>query len=105
EVRYYRTVKLGDGVARTEIEEPTTEAIFEAMWPLTKGRRLRKRRYVVAVDGKTWEIDDFKTRDLVLAEIELESEDEPVTFPLWLAPRVEREVTGEAAYQNINLAK
>ena len=105
ELRYYRTVKLGDGVARTEIEEPTTEAIFEAMWPLTKGRRLRKRRYVVAVDGKTWEIDDFKNRDLVLAEIELESEDEPVTFPPWLAPVVEREVTGEAAYQNINLAK
>ncbi|HEX6052893.1 MAG TPA: CHAD domain-containing protein [Gemmatimonadaceae bacterium] len=105
EVRYYRTVKLGDGVARTEIEEPTTELIFEAMWPLTKGRRLRKRRYVVPVDGKTWEIDDFKNRDLVLAEIELEAEDEPVTFPPWLAPLVEREVTGEAAYQNINLAK
>ena len=105
EVRFYRTVKLGDGVARTEIEEPTTEAIFDAMWPLTKGRRLRKRRYVVAVDGKTWEIDDFKNRDLVLAEIELESEDEPVTFPSWLARVVEREVTGEAAYQNINLAK
>jgi CYTH domain-containing protein len=59
----------------------------------------------VPVDGKTWELDDFKNRDLVLAEIELESEDEPVTFPPWLAPVVEREVTGEVAYQNINLAK
>ena len=105
EVRFYRTVKLGEGVTRTEVEEETTEAIFKAMWPLTKGRRLRKRRYAMDVDGKTWELDDFRDRDLALAEIELDSEDEPVTFPRWLEPLVEREVTTEAAYLNINLAR
>ena len=105
DVRYYRTVKLGEGVVRTEIEEQTTEAIFDVMWPLTKGRRLRKRRYVVDYDGKTWEIDEFRRRDLILAEIELASEDEEVRLPPWLAPVVEREVTTEAAYQNINLAR
>jgi len=105
EVRFFRTVKLGEGVTRTEVEEETTEAIFKAMWPLTKGRRLRKRRYAMDVDGKTWELDDFHDRDLVLAEIELDSEDEPVTFPSWLEPLVEREVTTEAEYLNINLAR
>jgi len=105
EEHFYRTVKLGDGVARTEIEEETTAAIFEAMWPLTKGHRLRKRRFRVDVDDRTWELDEFKNRELVLAEIELDSEDEPVTFPDWLAPAVQREVTTEPAFQNINLAR
>jgi CHAD domain-containing protein/CYTH domain-containing protein len=105
DVRYYRTLKLGEGVVRTEIEEQTTEAIFDVMWPLTKGRRLRKRRYVVDYEGKTWEIDEFRRSDLVLAEIELGSEDEEVRFPPWLAPVIEREVTAEAAYHNINLAR
>ena len=105
DVHFYRTVKLGEGVARTEIEEETTEAIFLALWPLTRRRRLRKRRFEVDVDGRTWEIDEFRNRDLVMAEIELDSEDEEVTFPDWLAPAVQREVTGEPEFQNINLAR
>ena len=105
DVHFYRTVKVGAGVARTEIEEETTETIFLALWPLTRRRRLRKRRYEVDVDGRTWQIDEFRNRDLVLAEIELDSEDEDVTFPDWLAPAVQREVTGEPEFQNINLAR
>jgi CYTH domain-containing protein len=98
-------VKLGEGVARTEIEEETTEAIFQVLWPLTRGRRLRKRRFEVTANGHTWEIDEFKNRDLVLAEIELDSEDDDVTFPEWLEPAVQREVTTEPEFQNINLAR
>ena len=105
DVHYFRTVKLGEGVTRTEVEEETTEAIFLAMWPLTKRRRLRKRRYEVDVDGLTWQIDEFRNRDLVLAEIELDSEDDEVTFPDWLVPAVQREVTGEPEFLNVNLAR
>jgi CHAD domain-containing protein/CYTH domain-containing protein len=105
EVHYYRTVKLGEGVARIEIEEETTQTIFDALWPLTRGRRLRKRRFEVDVDGVTWEIDEFKRRDLVLAEIELDTEDDEVVYPDWLAPVVQREVTKEPEFQNIHLAR
>ena len=42
---------------------------------------------------------------LVLAEIELESDDEDVTFPGWLEPAIQREVTDEPEFQNINLAR
>ena len=105
DVHFYRTVKLGEGISRTEVEEETTEAIFLAMWPLTKRRRLRKRRFEVDVDGRTWEIDEFRNRDLVLAEIELDSDDDEVTFPDWLAPAVQREVTGQPEFLNINLAR
>ena len=99
--RYWRTVKAGVGVTRIELEDETTRAIFETMWPLTDGKRLRKRRYRVG----RWELDEFLDRELVLAELELEGEGEPVELPAWLAPLVEREVTGDPAYVNLNLAR
>jgi CHAD domain-containing protein/CYTH domain-containing protein len=104
-VRYFRTVKLGTGVSRVEVEEETTRDVFEPLWALTKGRRVEKTRYVVSVGDRAWEIDRFDDRDLVLAEIELKSENEPVVIPDWLAPCVVREVTNEARYVNAKLAK
>jgi CHAD domain-containing protein/CYTH domain-containing protein len=103
--RYYRTVKLGSGINRLEIEEEADQATFRRLWPLTKGRRVRKLRYRVAEGELTWEIDRFRDRTLVLAEIELPSEDHEVALPDWLRDHVERDVTGEDEYVNINLAK
>ena len=104
-VEWTRTVKLGSGISRIEVEEPTDAILFESLWPLTAGARISKRRHTVHSDGAAWEIDVFLDRPLVLAEIELPSEDAAVTFPDWLAPHVAREVTGEAAYVNANLAR
>ena len=98
---YYRTVKLGSGLKRLEIEEETTEAVFRALWRLTRGKRIRKVRYVV---DDRWEIDRFTGRELVLAEIELAYEEERVQVPEWLAPFVDREVTGDIRYTNYSLA-
>jgi len=41
----------------------------------------------------------------VLAEVELESEDEAVVMPKWIAAALQREVTTEPAFLNINLAR
>jgi CYTH domain-containing protein len=49
-------------------------------------------------------VDEFADRDLVLAEIELPSEDVKPKLPQWIAPYVVREVTDESEYLNINLA-
>ena len=103
--RWYRTVKLGSGVSRIEVEEETTERIFRTLWSLTKGRRVRKRRYRVPHDGLVWEIDRFRGQRLVLAEVELPAEDTPVEIPEWLTPVLVREVTGDPAYVNLNLAR
>ena len=103
--RYYRTVKLGVGVERTEIEEETDAELFERLWPLTEGRRVRKRRYRVEDDGRIWEIDAFLDRDLVLAEVELDRPDEDATPPDWLRPVVVRDVTDAPEYQNVRLAR
>lgn len=102
---YFRTVKVGAGLVRTELEEQTTTEIFKAMWPFTKGKRLTKRRHRVRQGEVAWEIDEFTDRDLVLAEIELPSADTEVEIPEWLRPWIEREVTGEVAYLNSTLAK
>lgn len=104
-VDHKRTVKLGSGVRRFELDEPTTPEIFEGLWPLTEGRRVLKRRYEVPVGDLVWEIDEFTDRELFLAEVELPSEDVEVEIPEWLAPHVVREVTDEDAYVNLRLAK
>ena len=101
----FRTVKVGSGLVRTELEEETTPEMFKTLWPLTKGRRLTKKRHRVPEGELTWEIDEFTDRDLVLAEIELHSADAEVDLPDWLKEYVDREVTGEVAYLNSTLAK
>jgi adenylate cyclase len=92
-------------VMRLEVEEETTRAMFEHLWPLTEGKRLEKRRYVVDSPEHRWEIDEYLDRPLVVAEVELDAVDAEVTLPDWLAPAVEREVTGEREYLNMNLAR
>lgn len=105
-VRYYRTIKSGNGIVRSEIEEETTELFFLTVWPLTRGCRVRKRRYVVQEGGVEWEIDEFLDRDgLWLAEVELETVDQVVQPPEWLREAIEREVTDDPAYTNYALAR
>jgi CHAD domain-containing protein/CYTH domain-containing protein len=102
---FYRTVKIGSGLVRTELEDETTDAIFRRMWPLTKGKRLTKRRHRIPNGDITWEIDEFTDRNLVLAEVELPAADAAVDIPDWLQPYVDREVTGDVEYLNWTLAK
>lgn len=102
---FRRTIKLGKGRARIEVEEDMERGFFERMWPLTEGHRVRKRRYAIPSDLHVWEIDEFLDRELVLAEIELPHEDDSFAIPPWLAPYVIREVTDEPAYLNLNLAR
>lgn len=101
----WRTIKAGRGIDRLEVEEAVAASLFEQLWPLTEGRRVQKRRHQVKDHDLTWEIDEFTDRDLVLAEVELSSPDEAVEPPEWLKPYVVREVTGEDAYVNLNLAR
>ncbi len=102
--KYYRTIKAGSGLTRIEVEEEASAEVFEQLWPLTEGRRVRKRRYYVPHGDVTWEIDEFLDRELWLAEVELASPTIAVTIPEWLEATVEREVTGEPEYVNVNLA-
>jgi CHAD domain-containing protein/CYTH domain-containing protein len=103
--RFYRTIKLGTGIRRLEIEEETTPGLFRALWPQTQGCRVRKRRYRIRTGTLIWEIDRFDDRDLVMAEVELPEAGVEVEPPKWLKAYVAREVTEDPAFQNLKLAR
>lgn len=103
--RYFRTVKLGSGVERVEIEDETDARTFAHLWQLTEGRRLTKRRYLVPHGSALWEIDEFTDRVLHLAELEIDRADTPIDIPGWLQPVLVREVTDDKAYTNRSLAR
>ncbi len=62
---------------------------------------IEKNRYKVNFSGFTWEIDEFfgENDGLIVAEIELESEDQAFEKPEWVG----EEVTGDSRYFNSNL--
>lgn len=102
---FVRTVKIGSGLQRMEIEEEISESLFSQMWPLTLGKRLEKLRYEIDDGGYVWVVDQFLDRDLVLAEVELPTVGLEPAIPEWLAPHLVRDVTDESAYVNANLAR
>ena len=105
-VRYYRTIKSGAGIEKLEIEEETDKRFFDAVWPITLGHRVEKRRYAVPEGELVWEVDEFLDRSgLWLAEVELTNVSQRVVVPDWLAAFVVREVTEEVSYTNHALAK
>lgn len=104
-VRHVRSIKLGAGVVRTEVQEEIDPGLFERLWPLTEGRRVAKRRYAAHGGGLLWEIDEFTDRELWLAEVEIPSAGYEPEIPAWLAPYIVREVTDEPAYLNVHLAR
>ena len=90
------------GATRAEFEYPIPVADAEQLLALCDGPLVRKLRRVVEHAGATWEIDEFQgdNAGLVVAEIELASEDESFEAPPWLG----LEVTHDARYFNSNLA-
>ena len=61
---------------------------------------IKKRRYLHLIDGFLWEVDYFsQPPELVLAEIELRSEDQKFILPEW----IDYEVTGNEKYLNSNM--
>ena len=63
---------------------------------------IEKIRFTICSFGKKWEIDKFLGENcgLVVAEIELEQEDQPFELPDW----IREEVSHDPKYYNVNLA-
>ncbi|MHC4911300.1 MAG: CYTH domain-containing protein [Planctomycetota bacterium] len=104
-VVHTHTVKRGAGMVRQEQEREITLAEFDAAWPRTAGARIAKHRYEVRVGEHLWVVDEFKGRDLVLAEVEMPRPDENPAVPVWLAPFIDRDVTNDPAFRNFALAR
>ena len=101
----FLTIKSGGDLARVEEEIEIEARRFDALWPLTEGRRLQKRRYAIpAGDGLTIELDVYhgSLSGLRVAEVEFGSADAAEAFapPPWFG----RELTDDPRYKNKRLA-
>ena len=99
------TVKgLTRGISRLEFEYeiPLADAT-RLLDELCHRPLIEKTRYEVAHAGLTWEIDEFHgdNAGLVVAEVELASEDQTIELPGWIG----KEVSGDPRYYNSNLAQ
>jgi adenylate cyclase len=92
------------GLSRSEFEYPIPVADAEDMLrELSISAPIDKVRYGVRVGRHLWELDVFagENAGLVMAEVELASEDEDFEMPAWAG----REVSGDQRYYNVNLAR
>jgi len=64
--------------------------------------KIKKDRYLLEIEKKSWIIDCFKENNypLEIAEIELSNEEEDLFFPSFIS----KEITGLAHYSNFSLA-
>lgn len=92
------------GAVRSEFEYPIpAEDAHQILDELCERPFIEKTRYYVDHAGMTWEVDVFggENAGLVIAEIELASENQEITLPSWVAD----EVTDDPKYYNANLVK
>ena len=96
-----RTVRIR--IRGEEVEQKIPLVDAERLLELCEPGAIDKVRYLVPRGSHTWEVDVFHgaNEGLILAEIELSSEDEPFEKPAWLG----KEVSGDRRYYNSMLTK
>lgn len=98
------TVKSSGTLSRAEEEIELDSERFDSLWRLTEGRRLSKRRYVIAHGDREIELDVYAgaLTGLAVAEVEFPDEAAAERFepPEWFGS----EVTSSREYRNASLA-
>jgi CYTH domain-containing protein len=100
----FLTIKgLTQGATRSEFEYEIPGADGDALLGLCEPPLIEKTRYRIDRGGLTWEVDVFEGANagLVVAEVELPSEDAPFDVPDWAGD----EVTADRRYLNANLVR
>lgn len=102
--RGYLTIKgpsNADGITRYEFEKEITLDEAKELMKLCEPGLIDKTRYLVKSGTHTFEVDEFygENEGLVMAEVELQSEDEDYEKPDFIG----KEVTGDRRYYNGHL--
>ncbi len=89
------------GASRYEWEKEISVTDAKELLELCESDVIDKTRFLIKSGKHTFEVDEFygDNQGLVVAEVELESEDEAFEKPAWLA----EEVTGQNKYYNAML--
>ena len=90
------------GIGRHEIEVNIDAHEADALFAACAQPAIQKTREIYPIGDHIWEVDIFEgaNKGLIVAEVELSSEDEKVTLPDWIGP----EVTGFQKFYNANLS-
>lgn len=91
------------GLSRFEWEKQISLSEAEELLHLCEPGIIEKTRYEISSGEHTFEVDDFMGENigLIIAEVELDAEDETYIKPDWVG----KEVTGDVKYYNSNLSK
>ena len=98
----FLTIKgISVGASRSEFEYEIPHEEAKDLLDQFSVSELSKIRHEILFENKLWEVDEFlgENEGLMVAEIELQSEDETFSTPNW----IDEEVTGEEKYYNSNL--
>lgn len=90
------------GAVRAEFEYAIPLADANTLLELCERPLIEKNRHIIDYAGFTWEVDEFfgANQGLIVAEIELESEDQKFELPPWIGD----EVTDDPRYYNSQLS-
>jgi len=104
--RAFMTIKgkpQDNSITRSEWEIPMPVSYAREIMKVCLPGKIEKTRYMVPAGNHVFEVDVFHDRNegLVIAEIELSSENEEFEKPEWLG----KEVTEKPEYYNVNLIK
>ncbi len=103
---YVLTYKgIGEGISHSEYNLPITKEAFEHMLPKADGIVIRKRRYVIPLDGKLKaELDIFNApyEGIRIVEVEFDSVSEAESFkaPDWFG----EDVSEDPRFKNARMA-
>lgn len=91
------------GTTRFEWEKEISTEDAKDLLNICESGMIEKTRYKVKSGEHTFEIDEFynENEGLIIAEVELNSEEENFVKPIWLG----EEVTGQVKYYNSMLKK
>lgn len=90
-----------EGLKRYEFEKEIPLSDAQDLMLICEPGIIDKRRYLVPVGNHTFEVDEFygDNEGLIMAEVELGSEDEAFERPEWLG----EEVTGDRRFYNSHM--
>jgi len=96
-------ISNSEGTTRMEWEKEIPKEDAESLLALCEPNLIEKTRYEIKMGKHIFEVDEFygENDGLVIAEIELISENEKFKKPDWLG----KEVTGDVRYYNSLLSK
>ena len=92
------------GITRSEFEYEIPVSDAETMLKQFTSKQIIKHRYTLKIGDHVWEVDEFhgKLEGLIMAELEVQSEDEKFELPQWVTENVS---TNPAYYNSVLIEK